>query len=716
RVRDDLNSGRMRDAFAHLRLIGLAENLPYCPPERLPDIAEPTAKQLFLLKARNMTALYARHRLDFTPGPAPALSVVMVLHNQFALTMAALASLRENYSGGIELILVDNGSTDETPRIGSYVSGAIIIRNAENEGFLRACNQGLARAAAPALLFLNNDTELGPGCILAALERLFSREDIGAVGGKIIRMHGRLQEAGSIIWADGTTTGYLRDASPLAPEANFLRDVDYCSGVFLLCRADLVKRLGGFDPAFSPAYYEEVDLCIRMAEAGYRIVYDPAAVVHHLEYGSAANTEASMMLMRRGRGMFRRKHERFLGTKFARAPETLCRARSVSQGRRILFLEDTIPLRRLGSGFVRANDVVRAMAEAGHQVSVLPVNGARHDIMSLFGDLPETVEVLHDRNILTLSALLRERADYFDLIWVSRTHNLDRVLPILREAGIDPRTVPVILDTEAIESLRDQAAARLKGGEFDLDAALAREFANAGCCRHVTAVSQAEAGILERIGLPSASVLGTIREPEPTPREFAEREGLLLVAAIHQMDSPNLDALRWYAKEILPALARLMPAVPKLTVIGYAAPGVDLSEFAGHPHIDLRGAVDDTGPAYDNHRVFIAPTRFAAGTPYKLYEAASRGIPCVATGLLAGQLDWTDGAEILSAPVGDAEAFASQIARLYQSEVLWTRLREAALRRLARENGRAAFDQAVREIIAAQFSGSASFSLASASA
>jgi hypothetical protein len=183
RVRDDLNSGKIRDAFAHLRLIGLAENLPYCPPEQLPDIAEPTAKQLFLLKARNMTALYARHRLDFTPGPAPTLSVVMVLHNQFALTMAALASLRENYSGGIELILVDNGSTDETPRIGSYVSGAIIIRNAENEGFLRACNQGLARASAPALLFLNNDTELGHGCIRAALERLFSREDIGAVGG-----------------------------------------------------------------------------------------------------------------------------------------------------------------------------------------------------------------------------------------------------------------------------------------------------------------------------------------------------------------------------------------------------------------------------------------------------------------------------------------------------------------------------------------------------
>ncbi len=63
-----------------------------------------------------------------------------------------------------------------------------------------------------------------------------SSDKIGAVGGKIIRANGQLQEAGSIIWDDGTTTGYLRDASPLAPEANYVRDVDYCSAVFLLCR------------------------------------------------------------------------------------------------------------------------------------------------------------------------------------------------------------------------------------------------------------------------------------------------------------------------------------------------------------------------------------------------------------------------------------------------------------------------------------------------
>ena len=386
------------------------------------------------------------------------------------------------------------------------------------------------------------------------------------------------------------------------------------------------------------------------------------------------------------------------------------RGRERDSAGRILFIEDTVPVRRLGSGFVRANDVLRAMADTGYQVSVLPVNGARHDIMSLFGDCPETAEILHDRTIMTLPALLRERRDYYDLIWISRTHNLDRVLPLFLEAGVDPRVTPFILDTEAVEAARDAASASLDpSGSFDLQAALRREFSNAGICRHVTAVNETEAAMLRKIGLAPVSVLGTIREPAPTTRDFAARHGLLFVGSIHQEDSPNLDSLRWYAREILPALARIMAeagdAMPKLTVIGYTAPEIGLAEFAGHPHIELRGSVDDLMPAYDSHRVFIAPTRFAAGTPYKVYETASFGLPCVATELLVRQLGWSSEREILAAPVDDAEHFAAQLARLYRSDGLWRSLREAALHRLRRENGRAPFEATVASIIGAALGG-----------
>ena len=482
------------------------------------------------------------------------------------------------------------------------------------------------------------------------------------------------------------------------------RDVDFCSGGFSALRGPrLCSNSAALTIDFSPAYYEEVDLCVRIAEAGLRVVYDPAVVIHHLEFGSATHTEASMALMRRGRRIFVGKHKGFLETRPRPAARNQAAARARNGGRRrVLFLEDTVPLRRLGSGFVRANDCVRAIAAEGYDVSVFPVNGAPYDVMSLFGDLPETVEVLHDRNIAGLPVLLAERPDFFDLVWISRTHNLHRTLEMFQKAGMDPARVPFILDTEAVVAGRDAARATLTGGtkRFPFDQpALRAEFAGAEMCRHITAVNKAEVELLRGIGLPQVSMLGTVREPAPTPATFGEREGLLFVAGIHQADSPNVDSLAWYMNEILPALAAELGEPPVLDVVGYAAPEVDLSAFANHPHIRLHGPAGDLAPFYNSHRLFIAPTRYAAGTPYKVYETASYGLPCVATDLLARQLGWRNGRELATAPVNDPAAFAAQIAKLYRSETMWNSLRKNALKRLAADNAPEEFRQTVATIL-----------------
>jgi GT2 family glycosyltransferase/glycosyltransferase involved in cell wall biosynthesis len=701
-VRNDLNTGAVRDAFAHLRLIGLPERLAFASPDRAPVLEEAAAKQLFLLRARSNLAMFARRRLDFTSAGAAAISVIVVVFNRFELTMLSLASLRDNYAGDIELILVDNASTDDTRRIGQYVCGAVLLRLEENLGFLRAANLGLANATAPAVLFMNNDVELGHGAVASAVERLNSAPDIGAVGGKVVRSHGRLQEAGSIIWRDGTADGYMRDASPLAPEANFVRDVDYCSAVFLLCRGDLLKSLGGFDEAFSPAYYEDADLCVRMAEQNFRTVYDPAVLVHHVEFGSATTPEAAAMQMRRAHAIFVARHQPFLAGKQEKAPENLTRARAVGAGaRRVLFFEDTAPLRRLGSGFVRANDVVHAIAGAGFDVTVFPVNGAPHDLMSIFGDMPEGVEVMHDRDINVLAKFLAERRDYYDLVWVSRTHNLGRLLPIFEQTGFLRGDVPVILDTEAVATVRDALrAVAAKERNFNLDAALRAEFAHAGLCRHILAVNRTEVDLLNSIELPAVSQLGTWREAAPGEATFEARAGLLFVAGIHQADSPNLDSLNWYVDEILPALQAEFDEAPVLHFAGYTASEIDLSAFRDNKFVKLHGPVHDLRRLYDSARVFIAPTRFAAGTPYKIYEAASFGLPCVATDLLAGQLGWQPGRELLAAQVNDARRFAAQIAVLYRTEAVWKKLREQALARLVAENSRAGFERAVGDVLA----------------
>ena len=94
---------------------------------------------------------------------------------------------------------------------------------------------------------------------------------------------------------------------------------------------------------------------------------------------------------------------------------------------------------------------------------------------------------------------------------------------------------------------------------------------------------------------------------------------------------------------------------------------------------DLVGPVDDLAGYFDQARVVVVPTRFAAGIPHKVHQSAALGVPVVATDLIAGQVGWENGRELLAAE--DAEGFADACARLFTDEALWQRLRRAALER-----------------------------------
>ncbi|MDE1907661.1 MAG: glycosyltransferase, partial [Rhodospirillales bacterium] len=319
-----------------------------------------------------------------------------------------------------------------------------------------------------------------------------------------------------------------------------------------------------------------------------------------------------------------------------------------------------------------------------------PINGAPYDVMSLLGDMPERAEILYDREFTGLETFLAERGDLYDLIWVARTHNLRRV-----QAALAGSRAKIILDTEALASCREAARGST---DFDLPKALAKEFFGLPEVAHILAVSEAEAGALQQLGMKHVCVLGTAREATPTKPGFAAREGLLFIGAIHQTGAPNEDSLRFYKHEIYPALAQLMQNPPLLNVAGHVAAVVALPALGAG--IKCLGEVADTAPLYEAARIFIAPTRFAAGTPYKIYEAAAMGLPCVVTTLLAEQLGWVHGEELLAVPADEPMAFAAAIARLYHDEALWMRLREGPLKRLRRDNRPADFAQAVKNLLA----------------
>jgi glycosyltransferase involved in cell wall biosynthesis len=124
-----------------------------------------------------------------------------------------------------------------------------------------------------------------------------------------------------------------------------------------------------------------------------------------------------------------------------------------------------------------------------------------------------------------------------------------------------------------------------------------------------------------------------------------------------------------------------------------------LTRLSGARRVVLAGLVENLPDLYGRHRIFFAPTRYAGGIPFKLHEAASFGLPIVASSILAAQLNWTGEVELLSSPP-DPAAFAEQIQRLYTDAELWHRLRDAALARLAAENAFAAYKSQIAQILA----------------
>ncbi|HET8997373.1 MAG TPA: glycosyltransferase, partial [Acetobacteraceae bacterium] len=234
-VRADLEQGLAPDAFWHWLRIGRSKGLNAAqPPEE--TVTEGQARTLWRRRGQALLPLLARHPLDFTCATAPVVSVVMLLKDEFAQTLLTLAALRASFAGAIELVLIDAGSTDETRHIGRYVRGAQLLPLEMDVDLVAGRNAALYAVTAEYVLMLQTGVELAPGALAAALRRMQAEPSVGAVGGRMIKPHGMLAEAGCIVWHDGTTLSYLRDADPLHPEASFRRSVDFCGSSCLLLR------------------------------------------------------------------------------------------------------------------------------------------------------------------------------------------------------------------------------------------------------------------------------------------------------------------------------------------------------------------------------------------------------------------------------------------------------------------------------------------------
>lgn len=640
--------------------------------------------------------------LTFEEHAKPDVSVIVVTWNQAHFTYHCLRALQASTSR-IEIILIDNASSDETPLLLGRLRGARVIRNAANQGFLLATNQGAGMATGADLLLLNNDAFVEPDAIDVARSTLSSSSHIGAVGARLLLADGRLQEAGSIVWADGSTSGYGRGAMEEASECMFRRDVDYCSAAFLLTPRIVWDALGGFDASFAPAYYEDVDYCLRLNGAGLRTVYEPDAVVHHVESGSAKTKENVDSAIVRNRKTLRRRHSERLRSHHllpASGDRLVARHAASARGRRLLIVDDAVPLDVLGSGFPRARQILIEAVTAGWSVTLYTTSQTEVDWAATRAQIPAEVELVVGAGRGGLGSFIATRLGYFDVAWISRPHNMTALRETEAASAFAQGGARVIYDAEALFSVRGMEQARVEGRPLPPDtigAAIEAEVALCGWADAIACVSGHEASLF-RQGLPrdTRATFHVLSHPTiirwDTPA-FDARRGFLFVGRLLEKASPNWDGLSWFIRTSWAEIRDVLPDAT-LTVAGFVhADHLELTR----PGITLTGPVADLAALYDTTRVFIAPIRFAAGVPIKVLEACAAGLPTVGTSLMARQLGFADGTDMIVAD--DPGAFARGAIKLHEEEPAWSAMRDAANARLLREYGVGRFRDTLRSVL-----------------
>ncbi len=621
------------------------------------------------------TPLWMPEAAPFAPfalatSERPEASIVIPVHGAFAHTLACLRALAAHPPAlPFEVIVVDDASPDDSLAKLQRVDGLRLHARTTNGGFIAACNEGAALARGRLLVFLNNDTVPQPGWLDALSATFAARPDAGLVGAKLVYPDGRLQEAGGVVFADGSGWNYGRGESPDDCRFAYLRDADYCSGAAIAIPRALFAQLGGFDTRYAPAYYEDTDFAFAVRAAGYRVLYQPAAVVVHDE-GATSGTDLSAgpkAAQARNQAVFAAKWKEALPAQLPAGtlptPALLHRHQ-----RQVLVIDALTPQPDRDSGSLRLVNLMRLLIDEGAHVVFLPAN------RSADGDYTRAlqrlgVECWHAPHAARFPGWLREHGPRFDVAMVSRHYVASEFLPLLRRHAPQAR---LLFDTVDLHYLRERREAGLSGDAAALRAAAAtraRELALIAQADVTLVVSSAERDLLA-LDAPSATVrvLSTLHELAPVAGGWDVRRDLLFVGGFRH--PPNVDAVQWFVREVFPLVRAQEPGIA-FHCIGGDVPDA-IAALGDLPGVHVHGHVPDLAPWLDGCRLSVAPLRYGAGVKGKVNQAMAHGLPVAATPAAVEGMHLRAGEDVLVAD--DAPAFAAAVLRLYRDEALWTTL------------------------------------------
>ncbi|HJA31265.1 MAG TPA: glycosyltransferase [Candidatus Eisenbergiella pullicola] len=608
-------------------------------------------------------------KLRFPSVDKPVVSIIVPVYNQFAYTYNCLRSILEHTMGvAYEVIVADDCSTDQVSELEKVVTGINVLHNNENLKFLLNCNNAANYARGEYILFLNNDTQVQPNWLKPLVELLEKRTDVGMVGSKLVYPDGCLQEAGGILWKDGSAWNYGHRKNPTSPEYCYVKEVDYISGASIMIRSSLWKEIGGFDVTFAPAYYEDTDLAFEVRRQGYKVLFQPESIVVHFE-GVSNGTDLAAGLKRyqiANQNKFFEKWKDVLQKHLENGRDVYLAKDRGQTKKQILVVDHYVPNYDKDAGGRCTFMYLKAFLELEMKVTFIGDNFAKMEpyttILTQMG-----IEVLYgDYYCLHWQEWLKDNLQYFDYIYLQRPHISIKYIDIVKKYGRGK----IFYFAHDLHHIRFYREYQLTGDVKALEESkkwekIEIELFEKADVGHV--VGSYEQKILQekfRDRYPNKPIRNIPlyiydQLPNNINKDFSTRKDILFVGGFNH--APNIDAVLWFAKEIFPVLLKRYADL-RWHIVGSNAPQEVRNIECDN--IILEGFVNDQRleELYEKCRMAVVPLRYGAGVKGKVVEAAYYQIPLVTTSIGGEGLDTESNAFVIE---DNASEMASRIIHLY---------------------------------------------------